>query len=230
LIIVAKGFKSRGFFWWLGDATLNGKNIETTGVPGLLTVSKDGEIELKLDGELPYPVHPSKLRPAEAGLLPQGRQIIGKLTDDNRDIAILDSLLLSKYPWLSASPRSQSYIADYCLLGSGATEIQHGNIIFSRFRVELKGLAGWLNLSGISGERNWDDAASVSSTVSCKNFKFEYARDGGNLLVETVISDPFWSLFFPQHPGRKAVFAQTDWLEYAPPQESSIQSMYYEFI
>ena len=194
---MANVVEQRGFFWWINEP--NGQtNSKETSVPGLLTISEEGHIELNLDGALWYAEPPEPVRWGVPRLLPHNKWITGRLGAYG-DHVLLCGLERNDYPVLDEIPNPQSYESEICITRDSPFSVDFDLERFHHLRVELVGLEEWLRLDSIQVEIQDFQEQHVELSVKYKRNRLSYAIAEGNISIESMtLGVPFCTtLGFP---------------------------------
>jgi hypothetical protein len=221
-------FDKRGFFWWL-DKPNDKTNSKETCIPGTLTVSEEGRIELNLDGALWWaePLDPLPLghpRP-----LPRHKRITGTLGSYGEGgHVLLCGLERTDIPLNTGDP--QSYEAEICITRTSAFGVDFDLEKFHHLRVPLTGLEDWLELDSIQvGTEDIYEGDTVEVNVKYKNHRFSFENAGAKIAIETLTLGGGSFFRFSDSPTRAVTFTQTCNLIYTPATESSLSALCYEF-
>ena len=137
----------RGYFWWLGEETLEGRFAPHTAVPGTLTITEDSLSKLTVTGSL---IQSSFLqldaeikRRADSHLdALVGKIIAGKVDDDKRCV-YLEQVVYQAGGRTLDHRLWENYHAAICLVGESTTPLAPGSFTFSRLSIELTGMEEW---------------------------------------------------------------------------------------
>jgi hypothetical protein len=223
--------EQRGFFWWLNDSN-DQTNTEKTSIPGSLTISEEGHIQLNLDGTL-WQAEP--LEPLPWGtprLLPYGKRITGRLGISG-DYILLDGIEKTDFFLESEAPSTQSYEAKICLTGNSPFPSDFDFNKFHHLHIELVGLEAWLNLNSIlvgDEEYGREDRVDAEVKVKFKNQRFFYKNDDADISIESMTMGAPVLRLGPEIPCNEVTFKQINYLTYTPTSESSLDSLQNDFI
>jgi len=217
--------EERGFFWWWQVSGDNQGTPPAAAANGLLTISDEGHIKLKLDRELPKD-GPFPLPMRQAKPFPDGQMITGKLNDSGK-IVLLDSIQLTSFSWSDSPLRPEGYTADTCLIGDFPFDIS--NVLdFSHFRIDLAGLNDWLNLGTIRSTMIDTDGENVEFSVKYERPSFSFKLDEFDLSIETVTTTP--NMLFDLGATCSVAFKQEFWLEFGNHAKTNLTSLKADFI
>ena len=221
---MANEIDARGMFWWFGAEHGHTASRETS-IPGKLTISDEGKIQLQLEGALWLENPEVSCRWDESRWLPLDVRIAGCLGDYGGDgYVLLYDLLRTDFSMSGDPPILQSYEAQMCFKNNAAFPSDFGCDRFHTLRIELEGLEEWLRLESIDVGYEYRDGNRTEFTVSYNNHEFEYQTERAKVSVENLIlgapviklSDALTSEVHIQ---------QTDWLVYAPTEQCSISEL-----
>jgi hypothetical protein len=151
--------EERGIFWWHNDPIPENCIAPESSVPGVLRISKNGDVSLELDGHLPSDT-------GEWSILDDcsGKTISGLLRVTQRRVTLLN-LISSGGKIRAPGLSSASYHAQYCIVSENALNEQIENFGFCELEIDLKGFEGWLNLPS-NEVRNSHSAITVKHKKS----------------------------------------------------------------
>src|SRR5437879_555286 len=107
---MANILEQRGFFWWFNEPNLPAHSKETS-IPGLLTVTDDGQTTLQTDGPLcGNDEHADWLKPRS---FPSSRRIVGLLATPG-DYVLLEGLERIDFSSSDEAPQMQEFTVESC--------------------------------------------------------------------------------------------------------------------
>jgi hypothetical protein len=224
---VENALEDRGVFWWFGETHGHTASLETS-IPGKLTISDEGHIELQLEGELWLEKPEASLHWDESRWLPTEKIVAGRLNDQNVYI-LLFNLVRTDFSFVDDKPVRQSYEANLCL-ANGLPFPEHFSLdSFHALRIELKGLKEWLQLDSIQVDYPFRDGDITEFKISYKHHEFEYNTPKARIAIENdILGVPYFRL--SDHPLAKINIRQTNWLIYTPSKESTLNELRSAFV
>jgi hypothetical protein len=225
---VANVVDERGVFWWFEEAHGHTASLETS-IPGKLTISEEGHIQLQLEGPLWFEAPDVSLHWDSSRWLPYEKRIAGLLhNNDHRHILLLN-LVRTDLAFAEDKPVRQSYEADLCFTSDSSFPADFGPDSFHALRIELKGLKDWLQLDSIRGDHEIHREDQTEFKVSYKNHEFSYETPKAKIEIENIVVGlPF--LFLSDRPLSKLNVRQTNWLVYTPSKQSNLAELRIAFL
>lgn len=218
---MAETLKERGFFWWFNEPNLPARSQETS-IPGLLTITGDGQITLETDGALCLKEeYRSWIEPRT---FPESRRVLGLLASrDNSDrYVLLERLERTDLSFSGESPQRQQFSAELCTSrDSPFTQTYPDG--FTELRIALDGFEEWLELESVIVNHEYFQGDEVSVSVSYKNWKFEYPVPGGKISIESITTGAL--PFLSDIPRTSAEIRQHYYLVYRPGSPSDVSSL-----
>lgn len=221
---MANEIDKKGVFWWFGAAHAHTASHET-GIPGTLTVTDDGKIQLQLEGALWLENPEVIFRWDESRWLPAHTRIAGCLGEYGGDgYVLLYDLLRTDFSLPNGAPIRQSFDAELCFHDDSAFPAEFDLDHFHTLRIELAGLEEWLRLESIDVGYEYRDGDRTELKVSYNNHEFEYETTLAQVSVENLIlgvspirlSDALTS---------DVHIWQTNFLVYEPKEQSSLSGL-----
>lgn len=134
-------------FWWLGEDIPEGKFAPATALPGVLTISENGLAKLVVSGSL---MESRLLQLDRQGRLAaennvdalEGRSIAGRVEKNFQSIYLRNVVYRSPSRTLDGRI-SESFHAEFCLIGHSTSPQSKSELAFSRLSIELSGLEEW---------------------------------------------------------------------------------------
>lgn len=210
---MADTLKERGFFWWFNDPSLPARSLDTS-VPGLLTITDDGQITLETDGSLCLKGEYQDW--SESRILPESRRVHGLLAsrDKSDRYVLLERLERTDLSFFDTSPQLQRFSAEMCTSRDSPFPDGYPEG-FAELRIPLDGFEDWLELESITVEREYSESDKVTVHVNYKEWKFEYPLPSGSISIESVTTGalPFLS---DDVPTASAEFRQHYYLVFTP--------------
>ncbi len=216
---MANEIDAKGTFWWFGAEHGHTASRETS-IPGTLTISEDGKIQLQLEGALWLENTKVSFGWDESRWLPMDVRIAGCLGNYGGDgYVLLCDLLRTDFSVLDDTPDRQSYEAQMCFKNDGAFPASFDLDHFHTVRVELGGLEEWLRLESIDVGYEYREGNRTEFTVSYNNHEFEYQTPRAKVSVENLIlGAPVVRL--SDALSSEVHIQQTNWLVYTPTEQS----------
>ena len=210
----------RGLFWFK-EGCGNTASLETS-IPGTLTISEEGHINLQLEGSLWYESPKVGFDWGEWRWLPDEKRIAGRLGDDgDRGYVLLSSLLRTDLSLEDDKPIRQSYKASLCFKNDFAFSLDFDPESFHELRIELEGLEEWLQLNSINVGCEFRDGDHTEFKISYKNHKFEYKTPMATVSIENLILGISPIRLFDRLDAEVNI-RQTNWLVYTPAKQSTL--------
>lgn len=219
----------RGVFWWFQEAHGNTASLEAS-VPGRLTISEEGHIQLQLDGSL-WLENPDAGSPWETSRwLPTEKQITGRLGDyGGSGYVLLLHLLRTDFSFEYDKPIRQSYEAALCFKNTAPFPDDFNLSNFHEMRIQLKGLKEWLQLSSIHTDFDFRDKEHSEFKVSHKDYNFEYDIPDAKMCIENqVLGLPVFKL--SDRPQSKVKIREINWIIYKPSEQSTLNELRSAFL
>ena len=139
-----------GFFWLPAD--VNNR------LPGILRISKLGEVKLEVSGFSPDPLNPFSSRLLDAPLLgPRYKffsRIVG-IVGKNERITLEECSFVDGVSHLDGGLWGTTFRANRAFVGSIYGDRQ--DVTFSKINFSVEGLDEWLGISGIHTDYNWNE-------------------------------------------------------------------------
>lgn len=223
---MAETLKERGFFWWFNEPNLPAKSLETS-IPGLLTITNDGQIRLETDG--PLCGKDEYQNWSELQFLPESRRISGLLASSDRNdrFVLLEGLLRTDRSFPHESPQQQEFMAELCTSRDSPFPDDYAKKSFTELRIDLSGFEDWLGLGSVVVDREYSEGDKVNVHLTYREWKFEYPAAGGTLLIESITTGAL--PFMPPLPSTNAEFRQHYYLIFkpdSPKDASSLRQIY----
>lgn len=152
-VLSANIIEEHGYFWWEGEPIPEGHLVPDSSVSGILTISKNGQIDLELHGILE--TDSSIFNNLLCGELPPefaNKSIHGILKNSSKFIHLFEihpNGGTLKFNGVSF----ERYRASDCLVGSKPLKTSQNSMKFSQLRIDLNGLEEWLRLGAIETKR-----------------------------------------------------------------------------
>lgn len=221
---MANEIDKKGVFWWFVAEHGNTASPETA-IPGTLTVTDAGKIQLQLEGSLWLENPAVSFQWDESRWLPSDARIAGCLGDYGGDgYVLLYDLLRTDFFLPDATPIRQSYEAQLCFRNDAAFPADFDLDHFHTLRIELGGLEEWLRLESIDVGYEYRDGNRTELTVSYNNHEFEYETALAKVAVENLILGvPFVRL--SDALSSDVHIWQTNFLVYEPKEQSSLSEL-----
>lgn len=212
-----------------GLARLNGHTASLeTSIPGKLTISDEGHIELQLEGALWLEDPEVSFHWDKSRWLPTEARVVGQLNNHNEPHILLFNLVRTDFPFIDDKPIRQSYEADFCLTNDFAFPDDFSLEKFHALRIELKGLKKWLELDSIDVGHSFRDGDKTEFYVSYKHHEFKYKTHEAEIAIENLIlGDSGFRL--SDQPMAKFGIWQTNWLVCSPFRESTFAELQNRF-
>jgi hypothetical protein len=220
---VAAALKERGFFWWFNEPNLPARSQDTS-VPGLLTITDDGQITLETDGSLCLKDEYQNL--SEPHTLPASRRILGLLasSDNNDRYILLEGLERTDLSFFDELPQQQQFSAQLCTSRNSPFPDAYPQG-FTELRIALDGFEDWLKLESIIVSPEYRDDDKVQVRVTYKEWKFEYAVPPGRVSIESVTTGTI--PFMPDLARTSAEFRQHFYLVFTPDSPINASHLHY---
>jgi hypothetical protein len=225
---MTNALEERGVFWWFGEIHGHTASLEAA-IPGKVTISDEGHIELQLEGPLWFENPEASFHWDESRWLPTDRRIAGRLYEHNHAYILLFNLVRTDFSFVDDKPVRQSYRAEFCLTNDFSFPDDFGLERFQALRIELKGLKKWLKLDSIHVGYSYRDGDKTEFKVSYKNHEFKYKTDKAEITIDNLIlGEPVFHL--SDRPTAKLEIWQTNWLVYAPYRENTLSELQNAFV
>ncbi len=195
---MAEVLKERGFFWWFDEPALPAQSKETS-VPGLLTITDQGQITLEIDGSLcPKGEYQDW---SKSRSLPESRRIEGLLAG-KADYVLLERIERTDLSLPDDLPRQQRFSAETCIRRDSPFPDIFNEDNFVGLRIELDGFEEWLGLESIVVDREYSSGEQVSVQLKYREWNLEYRVNGGTLSIQSITTGgpDLWVLRSP-HRG-----------------------------
>lgn len=223
---MAEILRERGFFWWFNDPD-RPANSEEASIPGLLTITDDGQVSLETEGALCLAGECSDwTRPRT---FPESKRIAGWLASSSKYV-LLEKLERVDFSFADRSPQQQKFLAELCTQRESPSTFpstyKHEN--FVELRVELAGFEEWLELDSIvvSHESSGGDD-EIHVRVSYKQTAFKYSTLGGSISIESFTTGAGFPGLASRYPRRDAQFKQAYYLVFRPDSPSDLPGLRY---
>ncbi len=221
---MAETLKERGFFWWFNEPDLLARSQDTA-IPGLLTITNDGQITLKTDGSLCLKGEYENW--SESRTLPESRRISGLLASSDKSdrYVLLERLERTDLSFSNESPQQQEFSAELCTSRDSPFPKAYPEG-FTELRIALDGFEDWLELESITVNREYSEGDKVNVRVTYKEWKFEYPVPGGSISIESITTGAL--PFLSDVPRTSAEFQQRYYLVFTPdsPNDASNLRLY----
>jgi ApeA N-terminal domain 1 len=228
---MATVLKQRGFFWWLNESR-GGTNSKETSVPGLLTISEEGHVQLDLDGALWYE-DPSRMRFGQPQVVPKGKLITGRLSEsaDGHHHVVLYKLHRTDFAIaIDEGPHPESYEAELCFATDSPYDVDFSFDSFNQLRVELVGLEEWLNLDSILQRTGGCNDGDVEIRVTYRDREFAFGSEDGTIAIVSRTLGTDVLQLQPDVPVRLLTFKQGFFLTYTPGSNAVADSLLENFL
>jgi hypothetical protein len=225
----AKILEKRGYFWWHGEETPEGRFAPATAVPGVFEVGENGLTTLNVEGSL---IQSSFLQldlPSDSSFeyeldALKGRSIVGKVDDDQCCVYLRNVAYTSPGRTIDGK-LSETYQAGFCLVGNTSIPKNAESFFFSVLSVGLAGLEEWRRGAAICLDVLNEDGVNRSQEVRYTVEPYEYEIDGGRLVLRSDIHCNSWKGI----ATREVTFRQHDWLDYFPIDPAPPEDLKQEF-
>jgi hypothetical protein len=225
---VANVLEERGVFWWFEEAHGHTASLETS-IPGKLTISEEGHIDLQLESPLWFEKPEVSFHWDESRWLQPEKRISGRLHDYAEPNILLHNLVRTDFSFADDQPVRQSYEARLCFTSQSSFPADFGHESFHSLRIELKGLKEWLQLDSIQVDQEFHDGDHTEFKVSYKNYEFTYETPRAKIAIENMILGvPLF--FLSDRPTSKLNIRQTNWLVYTPSKQNSLAELRTAFL
>ena len=192
----AKILEKRGYFWWHGEETPEGRFAPATAVPGVFEVGENGLTTLNVEGSL---IQSSFLQldlPSDSSFeyeldALKGRSIVGKVDDDQCCVYLRNVAYTSPGRTIDGK-LSETYQAGFCLVGNTSIPKNAESFFFSVLSVGLAGLEEWRRGAAICLDVLNEDGVNRSQEVRYTVEPYEYEIDGGRLVLRSDIHCNSW--------------------------------------
>ena len=222
---MANAIEQRGFFWWAGDLSRKSHSPQTA-VPGLLTVTAEGDTSLEVDGALASDnEHADWAKPRTFS--PQ-LSIVGML-DTAGDYVRLEGLARVDFQITDDSPQRQRFAAETCIKRNHIFPADYDRENYVELRIDLRGLEEWLQLDSLRAERDYGVTDGVRELVSYTDHRFEFSIDEGTVSIESSTSGDSLFFVFGDYARRKISFEQSFAIVYRPTLPASVAHLQYVF-
>lgn len=218
---MANTLEERGFFWWVNEPDRPAHSQETS-VPGLLTITDEGQITLNVDGALCGKDEYSNW--TEPRTFPDSRLIAGKLASPG-EYVLLEGLERVDLSVSDESSQRQEFAAQLCTRRDSPLPNHYDQEEFLELRIEMTGLEDWLELDSIlvGPECARDDDVEVK--ICYKQHQLNFPTLGGTISIKSLTTGADVFSFFSTHPRRDVQFQQTYYLVFRPDALSNISAM-----
>lgn len=221
---MAEVIKKRGFFWWFNEPEAP-TNSQETSVPGLLTITEGGQIDLETDGALCQKDEYQDWSKPQT--LPEQRRIVGRLPSSGKYV-LLEGLERTDFSLPDETPQQQRFNAQLCVQRGTPFPVNYGRDGFIELRIELTGFEDWLGLESIVVDRENSEGNEVHVRVSYKEWQLEYPTPGGILSIDSITTGaPIFTIW--KHPAAEAQFRQYYYLVFRPDRPRDVNSLRYTY-
>jgi hypothetical protein len=222
--------EKRGQFWWHGEKTPRGRFAPPFGVPGILTIRKDGSARLNVTESLLRSkfLGMSSPNPALLDGDPEafkGRSIAGKIDGETRCVYI-GSVVYRSLGRMIDGKSSEQYDSSFCLVGNPGTSRNVKSLKFSKLAIELTGLEEWRREDALVVSQEKVVGVQRSQNVSYTVAPIEYELEDGRISLRSDVH----CTACEKTPYREISFRQHDWLEYAPTKPTNPEKLREEFV
>ena len=224
---MANVVEDRGVFWWFGKTHGHTASLETS-IPGKLTISDEGRIELQLDGALWLEDPEVSFHWDKSRWLPSDTRIVGQLNDHDESHILLSNLVRTDFSSIDDKPARHTYEAGFCLTSDFQFPDDFSLDKFHALRIELKGLKRWLEIDSINVGYPFEAGDKTEFNVSYKHYEFKYKTDEAEIAIENLILGDS-GLRLSDRPMAKFGIWQTNWLIYSPFRESTFVELQDKF-
>ena len=222
---MANTIEQRGFFWWFNEPHLPAHSKETS-IPGLLTITEDGQITLQIDGALcGNDEHTDWTKPRS---FPATRRIAGLLATPG-DYILLEGLQRTDFSISDESPQTQTFTAESCTKRQFPFPDDYEQGRFIELRVEMTGLEDWLELDSLQVHRQYTDDDTIRTQVSYREHEINFPAPGGSISIESLTTGAHSLFCLSDRPARKVNFEQTFYVVFRPDTPADAQQMQYIF-
>ncbi len=223
---MANVIEDRGVFWWFGETHGHTASLKTS-IPGKLTISDEGHIEVQLEGALWLEDPEVGFHWDKSRLLPTGTRIVGQLDNHSEPHILLFNLVRTDFSFIDETCPAELQ-ADFCLTNHSQFPDDFGLEKFHALRIELKGLKRWLELDSINVGHSSRDGDKTEFNISYKNHEFKYKTHDAEIAIENLmLGDSGFRL--SDRPMSRFEMWQTNWLVYTPFRESTFAELQNKF-
>lgn len=208
---MAEIIKERGYFWWFNEPSRSA-NSKSNSVPGLLTISNDGQIALETDSALCLV---DEYRDwSKPRCFPKSKRVAGYLAASGKYV-LIEGLERTDLSFSDETPQRQEFAAETCAHRDSPFPEAYGEGQFTALRIELAGFEEWLELDSMMVDREYPDGDDNQVHVSYKEWNLRYPVREGTLAVESITTGV--PLFFrPDLPQRDVQLEQHFYLTFTP--------------
>jgi hypothetical protein len=188
---MANVLEERGLFWWFNEPDRQSHSKETS-LPGLLTITDEGQITLHVDGAL---CGKDEYRNwTEPRTFPASRSISGQLASPGEYI-LLEGLERTDFSVSDESPQQQEFAAQLCTRRDSSFLDDYSQEDFLELRIEMTGLEDWLELDSILVGPAYTENDAVQVRVSYKEHQFNFPTLGGTISIESITTGALRLIF-----------------------------------